>query len=326
MGILMVFFWVFGFGGIGSAGEEVADLRKRLEMFGPPDGVAAKELERLVSGLESASFAERAAALKGLVGRPLLPESVLGLAETHPDLEVRYQLKKLRDDPERSARAAEMLEVVLGEVARGGGAGLADAVLGALPAAGQADLLPLAGRALLATAEVGDREKLLAAMGGDALADEVRRAVVPALAKVGGEGVEEALVGALRTEDTRLKAAAALELARLGRRESLEAFGDLLESDDLMVRWHAVAALRDVTGQHFGFGPWGRCGEAGGGGGEVAGMDREGGARVWSWGSWVNSLPGSIFWPKGWLGGRVTTRAEGKGSLERWVGNLTGAF
>ena len=240
----------------GQAGEENS-LRSQLALFGSPVDEEAEELKKLLDKLESDDFKERADSLRTLASRPLLPESVLILAETHPVLEVRYRLKELRDDPERIANAKKMLEKLLGEVQKKNVRGLTDVVIGALPMSERAELLPAAETALLITSTVADQEVLIAAMGNDYHSDNVRRSLIPALGKIGGEEVMKALVGAADSQNSRLRVSAAYELAKLGRPEELMAVGNLLESDEMMVRWHSIAALREVTGQHFGYGPGG---------------------------------------------------------------------
>ena len=112
-------------------------------------------------------------------------------------------------------------------------------------------LLVAAQRVLRSTIRPDDASVIKEALKSENVS--LRVSVVGALVTLDGAKAADTLVAALGDNSDRVRIEASRGLADVGDRRSLAAFVELLSSDDAIVRGKAVASLRAVSSQQFGF-------------------------------------------------------------------------
>lgn len=195
------------------------------------------------------SFQARESAMSQLLIMPTLPTEALVDATRGEDPEIRWRAKRVLDvgKPESTRVMHAAFKVIAAEKV----AGVMPELLAAIPLCDKRHLLLSAREAVASAARTDDADLLRQSLKNDHA--EIRAAVATALAGVLGEDARGDLVSLLEDKDDTVRLAAARGLANFGERQSLRALVSLLESDNLLVRVSAAAALRRLSGQHFGF-------------------------------------------------------------------------
>ncbi len=180
---------------------------------------------------------------------PTLPTEALIAASEGDDPEVRWRAKRVLDigKPEATKTMHAALKVIAASKING----LMPELLAAIPLCDKRHLQQAALDAAEAAATKEDAKVLREALKSDLA--QVRIAATLALAEALGKGATDDLYGMLTDKDDGVKTAAARAIANFGDRKSLPVLLSLLESEDLQARVSSSAALRQLSGKHFGF-------------------------------------------------------------------------
>jgi len=226
-----------------------AGLSTYLKQLHPSEEQRARAMELIEQLGDSESFQAREAAMSQLLIMPTLPTESLIAASTGEDPEVRWRAKRVLDigKPEATKTMHAAFKVIEAKAI----SGVMPELLAAMPLCDKRYLIQSAQDAAKAAATKDDAPLLRDALLSDN--EQVRVAATTALAAALGKDATEALYGMLDDESDAVKLAAARAIANFGDRKSLPMLASLLESDDLQVRVSASAALRQLSGKHFGF-------------------------------------------------------------------------
>jgi hypothetical protein len=234
-------------------GPEPASLAGYLRSLRPGErerAVAAEAVRRL----RSESPAERQEALQRLGALTAPPLAELREAAASDDPDVRRAAARLLEEAIVRIRR-DVLLAVLRTIAEERIEGLAEDVLGAVPVASEARLVPTSlAAALRATLRPEDVPLLRAAAAeGDI---ETRALAVRALGAARGAGPADA-ARYLDSAEERIRLAAALALADAGERRCLPVLFALLDGEAAPVRRGAADGIRATCGGGVGFDPLG---------------------------------------------------------------------
>ena len=265
-------------------------LRVYLRQLHPSDDQQAKAKQLINQLGDEGSFVKREQAMSALLIMPNLPTEALLAATAGDDPEIRWRAQRVLDigKPE----STKVLHAALRVIAARKLSGLTPELLAAVPLCDKTHLIRAAGEALDASAGGDDVPGLRKAMSDDNA--QVRVAAISALSVVLGDESVDDVRPLLNDKDDQVKLAAARALANVGERDALAALLSLLKSDDVKVRASGSVALRQLTGQHFGFAAYDKPE------GRAAALDE--------WARWVSGegLKAELHFPlKKWGGGHL---------------------
>jgi len=215
----------------------------------------ADDAGRAAAQLYTRQLGDPDASLRAEALRRLADLGTGALAELHdaaesPDPEVRRVARALVDSA-LTGVDKELLLAVLRTIADRRLGGVAPDLLRVLPVCAELYVLPEAQAALVASARAEDIPLLREAVAGTER--EARRAAILALGAVLEEPALVELAPLLSDPDEEARVVAAWALANRGDRTALPAFAALLDAREERVRRRAVAALRHVSGETFGY-------------------------------------------------------------------------
>jgi hypothetical protein len=252
-------------------------IRTFLRSLAPGEAVLARA-ERAAAELASGRPARRRHAMDRLqeLGAAAIP--ALAAAAESDDPDVARRARELLDSARamRETVATAAFRVIAAQRMKG----LAADVLAARPALQKRHSRLAAEEALVATVTPEDAAELRRrVVEGD---PQERALAVAGYAAAAGRASKPALRGWLGRESERIRLAAAWALADLGDAACLPAFAELLDAAAVEVRLGAASALRQISGQRFGY---------------VAHADAgERTAAVLAWGDWVSGHADTARW------------------------------
>ncbi len=215
-----------------------------------PSQQSAARVARLISDMGNAdSFRARENATKQLLLMPRLPTEALLKATKGKDPEVRWRAKSILDAGQPASE--RVLYAALKTIAQKPITGVTSEVLKAIPLCDKNHLRFAARAALRQTARTNNAGMLHGALTSENV--DVRIAAIQALAHAQGKKAAADLRARLVDSDDRVRLAVARAIANFGDRKSLAVLLKLLSSDNVQVRASAVATLRQLTGERFGF-------------------------------------------------------------------------
>ena len=212
--------------------EQLARARALIKQLGDPD-----------------SFQNREAAMSKLLIMPTLPSESLIDASTGSDPEVRWRAKRVLEIGKPESTKA--MQAAFKVIAANRITGVMPELLAAVPLCDKRYLIQSAMDAAESSATEADAVLLRKALSHEN--EQVRVTATTALAAALGEDAAKDLHGKLKDKSDPVKLAAARAIANFGDRKSLPVLLAMLESENLQVRVSASAALRQLSGQHFGF-------------------------------------------------------------------------
>lgn len=226
-----------------------AGLRKYFTQL-HPSAEQRQQAKRWIDALgDSDSFAEREQATAQLMAMPLLPVELLTAAAQGDDPEVRWRATRILN--EGKPNAERLLHAALKTVEQEKTPGIIDELLRAIPLCDKPYLQFAARRAVAAAAGEKDVDTLRQGIKEKNI--EVAVAAIGGLGQVLGPQAADDLHPLFDHADDRIQLAAAIAAAGYGDRASLPVLWRLLSSDSIDVRAASAGALRESTGQTFGF-------------------------------------------------------------------------
>jgi HEAT repeat protein len=241
-----------------------------------PNRQSAARVAHLISEMGSAdSFRARENATKQLILMPRLPTEALIKATQSKDPEVRWRAKSILNAGQPESE--RVLYAALKTIAQKPITGVTSEVLKAIPLCDENHLRFAARAALKQTTSTSDAGILRGSLKSENV--EVRIAAIQALAHAQGKKAAADLRARLVDSDDRVRLAVARAIANFGDRKSLAVLLKLLSSDNVQVRASAVATLRQLTSQRFGFAAYERS--------------EKRTAMIAKWKSWIDSSGGT---------------------------------
>lgn len=216
-----------------------------------PGSDEQKRSTQLVRDLGNGDFETRQRATRELLLTPLLPVGLLTEATKTGDAEVRRRARFVLD--RRGTETSSLLYAVFLAVETGRIAGTTDDVLKTIPLCDRHYLRHAARKAVAASAGPEDVPRLKTALTDKHA--HVQAAAVFAIERVLKKNAVNGLLPILENSGTPDVTALAVAqvFANWGDRRCLGVLLRLLSSEEIRVRTDAVATLRVLTGQHFGF-------------------------------------------------------------------------
>jgi len=215
-----------------------------------PDEAELARIERLVEQLGAPRAAVREFAVEELLRAGSAAAGALKRATEHDEPGVRLRAMRLLEAANENRRA-EVLYCVFRTIRGREIFGLIPEIINVMPLAVDVHVRREAREALLTTARTDDLALLLrtAAEG----VPTARMACFAAIRTLGGDEARRVLREAARTGSTRIRFAAAFELANLGDRAALPVLVELLGASQEWIRYRANAVLEAIAGKSFGF-------------------------------------------------------------------------
>eukprot|EP00913_Durusdinium_trenchii_P008831 g8297.t1 len=216
-----------------------------------PDSKSQQKAQLLVKQLGDRKYAVRERATRQLLHTPLLPIDALSKASKGPDAEVRWRARKILKS--RGTESSALIYNVFQAVEYGKIPGTVDDLLRTIPQCEHHYLNLAARRAIVAAARIDDIPGLRTALKNPD--PEVQSAAIVALVKLTPKSFETELIPFLRDKGIPDSVAlvTAQAFANVGNRDSLPVLLRLMSSSSNRIRGDAVATLRVLTGQHYGF-------------------------------------------------------------------------
>ena len=216
-----------------------------------PDSAEQKRAAQLVENLGNADFETRQRATRELLLTPVLPIELLLKAKKNGDAEVRRRARHVLEH--RGTETSSLLYAVFLAVETGRLAGTTDDLLKTIPLCDQHYLRHAVRKSVAASAGPEDVPRLKTALINKN--SHVQAAAVFALERVLKKNAAGELLPLLENAGTPDVTALAVAqvFANWGDRRCLSVLLRLMSSEEIRVRTDAVATLRVLTGQHFGF-------------------------------------------------------------------------
>ena len=232
--------------GIEPTRDSIAEYLRSIQ----PTETQRRHIDQLVEQLASPRTSVRDFAVQELLEYGVAASDALRRATEHDEPGVRYKALRLLEVADRD-RTAETLYSVFRVTRAREIVGLAPEIVAAMPIAVDEHVRREARAALLVTARPEDLALLLrTAAEGE---PHARMACFAAIRRLGGDSARRVLREATRSESTRIRFAAAFELANMGDSDALPVLVGLLEAEDEWIRFRADAVLRAIAGQSVGF-------------------------------------------------------------------------